>query len=65
MDSILPDYWRDLNYQLPNSDWWGKYPCVERDIGFELCVDEGKHFDRTGNTILIDQLLEPEIKKYV
>ena len=57
-------FWKDKTFKLPNPDWWQHHPCVEREIGFDDMVDEGKHFLKTGNDKVADLLLQ-DITKHV
>jgi hypothetical protein len=52
-------FWRNRTAKLPGYDLWKTYPCVECDIGFDLVIDNGDHFDSRGNTLVVEQIIEP------
>jgi hypothetical protein len=54
-------FWRDNKQCLPSFKRWNRYPCVERDLGFDLVVDEGKHFLKDGNTQLVEKMILPRL----
>jgi len=58
-------FWLDNKISLSSNLLWDTYPCVERDLGFAHIVDDGKHFLREGNQKLVNEILMPEIKRYV
>lgn len=58
-------FWKNNTSRLANTAWWTKYPSVQRDIGFHNSVDDGDHFLREGNIEVLDQLINPEMKKHV
>jgi len=51
-------FWRDNTHKLSGYDLWKTYPCIERDIGFDLVIDAGDHFDSRGNTLLVEQIID-------